>query len=128
MRLYKISWNLIKFLSIIWHNTLISLMFAFTFDAFKSLPQNFILIWIGSKFWNFGLGNGESWKSQCHCYILTINGKDKVNKPGGGGDELYLWHHNYTQTSHEYHRHCGKLLWSLWLFTNKYSCDVTVCS
>jgi hypothetical protein len=23
-----------------------------------------------------------------------------------GGDELYLWHHNYTQTSNEYRRDC----------------------
>jgi hypothetical protein len=38
----------------------ISLTFGGTFGAFKSLPQNFSLIWTGSKFQNFGLGDGYS--------------------------------------------------------------------
>jgi hypothetical protein len=36
------------------------LNFTFDFDAFKSLPQNFSLIWTGSKFGNFVHGDGES--------------------------------------------------------------------
>jgi hypothetical protein len=35
-------------------------MFDFAFSNFKSLPQNFGLALAGSKFGNFGLGNGES--------------------------------------------------------------------
>ncbi len=35
------------------------LTFAFAFDDFDSLLQNFSLIWTGSKFWNFGLGDGN---------------------------------------------------------------------
>ncbi len=45
---------------------------TFTFDDFKSLPQNFGLFPTGSKFANFGLGNGESWKSQ-YRPILRVN-------------------------------------------------------
>jgi hypothetical protein len=36
------------------------ILLTFTFGAFESLPQNFGLIWTGSKFQNFGLGEGES--------------------------------------------------------------------
>jgi hypothetical protein len=36
------------------------LNFAFDFDDFKSLPQNFGLFLTGSKIANFGLGNGKS--------------------------------------------------------------------
>ncbi len=48
----------------------ISFTFSFAFGPFKSLPQNFILFWKGSKFWNFGLGIGKSWKSQNRIYLL----------------------------------------------------------
>ncbi len=48
----------------------ISLAFGFASGAFKSLPQNFGIIQTGSKFQNFGLGNGESWKSQYHRYLI----------------------------------------------------------
>ncbi len=41
----------------------------FTFDDLESFPQNFALIGIGSKFEYFGLGNGESLKSQYHSYL-----------------------------------------------------------
>jgi hypothetical protein len=37
-----------------------SLTFGFTVGPFKSLPQNFGLFRKGSKFQNFGLGNGKS--------------------------------------------------------------------
>jgi hypothetical protein len=37
--------------------------------AFESLLQNFGLIWTGSKFGNFGLGDGESWKIQYRSHI-----------------------------------------------------------
>jgi hypothetical protein len=40
--------------------------FAFAFDDFESLRQNFGLTWAHSKFGNFGLGNSESWKNQYH--------------------------------------------------------------
>jgi hypothetical protein len=36
------------------------LTFAFTYDAFESLPQNFDLDQIGLKFLNFRLGDDES--------------------------------------------------------------------
>jgi hypothetical protein len=48
----------------------ISLTFAFAFDAIKSLPQNFGLVRTSSKFRNFRLGNGESWKSQYRSYLM----------------------------------------------------------
>ncbi len=48
------------------------LTFAFAFDDFKSLPQNFGLFPTGSKFANFGHGNHKSWKSQCSS-ILWVN-------------------------------------------------------
>jgi hypothetical protein len=38
----------------------ISLTYAFTFGNFKSLLQNFGLIWTGSKLANLALGNGET--------------------------------------------------------------------
>ncbi len=48
----------------------------------------------------------NDWMAKCPSIIKVnkerLGNKDKVNKPGGGGFELYLWHHNYTQTSHEY--------------------------
>jgi hypothetical protein len=47
----------------------ISLIFAFTFDDFKSLLQNFSLNWAGSKFENFGLYDGKSWNSQYSSYL-----------------------------------------------------------
>jgi hypothetical protein len=37
----------------------ISLTFAFAFGDFKSLLQNLSFTWTGSKFGNFGLGDGE---------------------------------------------------------------------
>jgi hypothetical protein len=64
-RFYKISQNLTKFYRITWYNTLtlfnfneFLLTFAFVFDDFKSLPQN------------FGLGDGKSWISQYCSYVL----------------------------------------------------------
>ncbi len=36
--------------------------FSFALGPFKSLPQNFGLFQNGSKFWNFGLGDGKIWK------------------------------------------------------------------
>ncbi len=39
------------------------------FDDFNSLPQNFSLIWTGSNFGNFRLGDGESGKSQYRSYL-----------------------------------------------------------
>jgi hypothetical protein len=38
----------------------ILLTFSFAFGPLKSLPQHFGLFQNGSKFQNFGLGNGES--------------------------------------------------------------------
>ncbi len=49
------------------------LTFGFAFGPFESLPQNFALFWNGSKFWNFGLGNFESWKSQYHIYLDMLH-------------------------------------------------------
>ncbi len=49
------------------YNTLIlfnlfelQLLLPFAYDNFESLLQNFSLIWTGSKFGNFGLGDGKS--------------------------------------------------------------------
>ncbi len=45
----------------------ISLTFGF---AFESLSQDFGLFRNGSKYQNFGLGNGEIWKGQyCICLM-----------------------------------------------------------
>ncbi len=44
----------------------ILLTFGFTFGPFESLPQDFGLFWNGSKFQNFGLGDGKIWNSQYH--------------------------------------------------------------
>jgi hypothetical protein len=38
----------------------ILITFAFAFDDFESLLPNFGLIWIGSKFGNFRIGDGKS--------------------------------------------------------------------
>ena len=46
-------------------------MLTFTFVAFESWPQNFGFVKTDSKFQNFGLGNGESYKSRCHSYLVT---------------------------------------------------------
>ncbi len=52
----------------------ILLNFAFAFDAFESSPWNFGLIRTGSKFQNFRLGDGESWKNHYRIYlIMTLN-------------------------------------------------------
>ncbi len=51
------------------------LTFAFAFDDFESLLQNFGHIRTGSKFYIFGLGDGESWKIQYLSYI-------KFSSPG----------------------------------------------
>ncbi len=50
----------------------IVLTFGFAFDPFESLPKNFSRFQNGSKFWNFGLGDGESWKSQYRRYLYGI--------------------------------------------------------
>jgi len=50
----------------------ISLTFAFNFDAFKSLSQNFSLDQIHSKFQNFGLGDDECWKIQYLSYLIQL--------------------------------------------------------
>ncbi len=42
---------------------------GFALGPLKSLTQNFSLFWNGSKFWNFGLGDGEIWKRQYHIYL-----------------------------------------------------------
>jgi hypothetical protein len=47
------------------------LTFAFTFGNFKSLQQNFSLAWAGSKFGNFGLGDGKSWKNKYLRYLAA---------------------------------------------------------
>jgi len=51
----------------------ILLAFAFAFGAFESWLQNFGLVWIHSKFDNFGLGNGDSWKSQYRSYLFVTD-------------------------------------------------------
>ncbi len=57
------QWNLAKFH--VYYGTLlrfwyISLTCSFTFGPFKNIPKNFGFFWNGSKFQNFGLGNGKS--------------------------------------------------------------------
>jgi hypothetical protein len=47
------------------------LTFAFTFSDFKSLQQNFSLAWAGSKFGNFGLGDGKIWKNKYLRYLAA---------------------------------------------------------
>jgi hypothetical protein len=47
----------------------------FAVDDFKSLLQNFGLVRTGLKFGNFGLANGESWKSQYRIYLLVLLSK-----------------------------------------------------
>jgi hypothetical protein len=44
---------------------------SLTFDDFKSLLQNFGLAQTGSKFGNFGLGNGKNWKSPYRRYLQS---------------------------------------------------------
>ncbi len=44
--------------------------FAFAFGAFWSWLQNFGLVQTVSKFWYFETGDGKSWKSQYHSYLV----------------------------------------------------------
>ncbi len=62
----------------IWY---ISLSFSFAFGPFESLPQNFSLFWNSSKFQNFRLGDGKSWKSQ-YCRYLPdhLRQNEKLKK------------------------------------------------
>ncbi len=50
----------------------ISLTFGFPFGPFESLSQDFGLFRNGSKFQNFGLGNGEIWISQYRICLMPI--------------------------------------------------------
>ncbi len=47
----------------------ISITFGFALGRFESLAQTFGLFWNGSKFQNFRLGDGKSWKSQHRRYL-----------------------------------------------------------
>jgi hypothetical protein len=57
----------------------ISLTFAFTFGAFKSLHFNFGLVRTDLRFKNFRLSDGESWKSQYRSY-RHLTKRTKANR------------------------------------------------
>jgi hypothetical protein len=54
---------------------------SLTFGPSKSLSQDFGLFQNGSKFWNFGLGDGKIWKSPyCIYLVLTFaTGPSDIN-------------------------------------------------
>jgi hypothetical protein len=54
----RMSWSHLGVHEICTHTH--ALTFAFAFDAFENSLQNFGLIWTGSKFQNFYLGDGKS--------------------------------------------------------------------
>ncbi len=82
MIVYDSIWNVANFPEISWYIMAyyldfiqlpyISLTFCFTFSPFESLSQDFSLFQNGSKFWNFGLGDGKIWKSQYHIFLQKI--------------------------------------------------------
>jgi hypothetical protein len=59
------------------------MLYSFGFDNFESLLENFGLVWTSSKLGNFGVGDGESLKSQYHSYVtlcpyLILNSSPKM--------------------------------------------------
>jgi len=60
----QISWYILAYYLDFIQLWYILLTFGFAFGPFKSSNKDFGLFQNGSKFQNFGLGNGEIWKSQ----------------------------------------------------------------
>ncbi len=78
MKFNENSWNYTK-LNEVSQNFLVNyfdfiqfqcISLTFAFGAFESCLQNFGLISTDSKFQNFGISNGESWKSKYHNYLI----------------------------------------------------------
>jgi hypothetical protein len=78
----------------------ISLTFAFALDDFKSLLQNFSLVWTSSKCVHFRLGDGKSLKSQYPSYLdLRMTRQVYYHHATAAGSTIL----NITYKSHHWH-------------------------